>query len=289
MGLFFFLKFRKITKDETKVVILHQPHYVNLFYHSKLFMLLSEYIILYINKLLGCVFNFLFSWAGFFFWLQDGDNIWVLDLWSVQSALVVRFENLDFDSQNTLSEEDVSDGGVNVSKTFGWETGVDHHTVGEFHTLGSLSSDFTGDDDFTTSSALFHDESENTVGGSSDSKTSQEFVSERFGLSDSGETSVGNSFDVQVDLTLFVSPSFVNDSGQFPDSSGFFSQNLTWSGSDDDNFASFRFSDNNSRVSILSQFSFEEFVQFSFEKTVSDEEVFFRDWPSGRLSLCSHY
>merc|ERR1719384_1393354 len=91
----------------------------------------------YINKLLGGVFNFLFSWAGFFFWLQDGDNIWVLDLWSVQSTLVVRFENLDFDSQNTLSEEDVSDGGINVAKTFGWETGVDHHTVGEFHTLGS--------------------------------------------------------------------------------------------------------------------------------------------------------
>merc|ERR1719197_920006 len=108
-------------------------------------MLLSEFTF-YINKLLGCVFNFLFSWAGFFFWLQDGDNIWVLDLWSVQSALVVRFENLDFDSQNTLSEEDVSDGGIYVAKTFGWETGVDHHTVGEFHTFCSLSSDFTRDD-----------------------------------------------------------------------------------------------------------------------------------------------
>merc|ERR1711879_408976 len=220
-------------KEERDVVFLHQPHYINLFYHRELDLVVVVRVLFYINKLLGCFFNFLFSWAGFFFWLQDGNNIWVLDLWSVQSTFVVRFENLDFDSQNTLSEEDVSDGGIDVSKTFGWETGVDHHTVGEFHTFGSLSSDFTGDDDFATSSTLFHN------------------VSKRFGLSDSGETSVGNSFDVQVDLTLFVSPSFVDDGGQFPDSSGFFSQNLTWSGGDDDDFASFRFSDDNSRVSIL--------------------------------------
>jgi len=132
----------------------------------------------------------------------------------------MRFQNLHFNTDNTLSKENVSNSGVNV--VFDWVTGVDHHTVNEFHTFSSLSSDFTGNDDFATSGALFHDESEDTVGGSSDSETSEEFVSEGFGLGNRGHASVGDSFDVKIDLTLFVTPSFVNNGGEFSDSSGFF-------------------------------------------------------------------
>jgi len=200
----------------------------------------------------------------------------------------VRFQDLNSDAQNTLSEENVSYGGVDVFP--GWVTGVDHHTVDEFHAFRSLSSDFTGDNDFATSSTLFHDESENTVGGSSDGEASEEFVSEGFGLSDGGETSVSDSFDVKIDLTLFVSPSFVDDGGQFSNSSSFLAEHLGWSGGDDDDFAGLGFSDDDAGVSILGEFSLEELVEFGFKETVSDEEVFLGDWPTGLLSLSlSHF
>jgi len=242
------------------------------------------------NNVFGLKLDLLFGfldlldgWGDFLLWLQDGDNIWVLFFWTVHAGLVMRFQNLHFNTNDTLSQENVSNSGVNVR--FDWVTGMDHHTVNEFHTLRSLSSDFTGNNNFATSGTLFHDESKDTVGGSSDSETSEKLVSERFGLSDSGHTSVGNSFDVEIDLALFVAPSFVDDGGQFSNSSSFFSQNLTWSGGDDDDFAGLGFSDDQARVSVFSEFSGEKFVHFGFEETISDEEMFLGDWSASLLGF----
>ena len=67
---------------------------------------------------------------------------------SYLSSGVVGEHNLDLESDNTLSEHNVSDGGVDVLSD--WVTGVDHETVSEFHGLGSLTSQFTRDDDLTT-------------------------------------------------------------------------------------------------------------------------------------------
>ena len=61
--------------------------------------------------------------------------------------------NLDLESDNTLSKHNVSDGGVDVLSD--GVTGVDHETVGEFHGLGSLTSQLTRDDDFATLKLLF--------------------------------------------------------------------------------------------------------------------------------------
>jgi len=180
----------------------------------------------------------------------------------------------------------VSNGGVDVLPD--WVTRVDHHTVDELHSLGSLSSDFTGDDDLATSGTLFHDESENTVGGSSDGEASEKLVSEALGLGDGGEASVGNSLDVEVDLALLVAPSLVDNSGELTDSSGLLAENLRRSGGDDDDFASLGLSDDDAGVSILSELSLEELVELGLEETVSHEKVLFGDWPSSRLSL-SHF
>jgi len=219
----------------------------------------------------------LFNWGNFFFRLQDGNNIGVLLLGAVESGIIVGLENLDLDSQYSLSEEDVSDSGVYV--VLDGVTRVDHHTVDKLHGLCSLASDFTGDDDFAASGAVLHDESENTIGGSSDGETSEELVSEGFSLGDCGETSVGYSLDVEVDLALLVAPSLVDDSGELPDSSGLLSEDLAGSGGDDDNFASLGLSYNDAAVSILGKLSLEELVEFSLEHTISDKEVLFGNHP----------
>jgi hypothetical protein len=44
-----------------------------------------------------------------------------------------------------------------------WLTRVDHETVGEFHGLGTSCTKFSGDDDFATLGAGFHDETEDTI------------------------------------------------------------------------------------------------------------------------------
>jgi hypothetical protein len=83
-----------------------------------------------------------------------------------------------------LSEENVSNGVVDVFNS--GLTRVDHETVGELHRLGSSGPEFTRDDDFTTLGARLHDESEDTVTGSSHSETTEKLVSKRFTLSDGG-------------------------------------------------------------------------------------------------------
>ena len=69
------------------------------------------------------------------------------------SSGVVGEHNLDFESDDTLSEHDVSDGGVDVLGD--GVTGVDHESVGELHGLRSLASQFAGDDDFATLKLIF--------------------------------------------------------------------------------------------------------------------------------------
>ena len=45
------------------------------------------------------------------------------------------------DTQDSLPQEDVTASGVDV--VVAWVTGVDHESVGEFHGLGTLSSQFS--------------------------------------------------------------------------------------------------------------------------------------------------
>ena len=178
--------------------------------------------------------------------------------------------NLDLKSDNTLSEHNVSDGGVDVLSD--GVTSVDHKTVSEFHGLGSLTSQLAGDDDFATLKLLFiipefldrcsfinqedfadfeiyqmlyvhlssrlHDESENTVGGTSDGETTLELVSERFALSDGAETSVGDLFGEELNGAVLDLESLLDQSGQFSDSLGLVSQNVLGSGSENDDFGS---------------------------------------------------
>ena len=101
-----------------------------------------------------CLFSWCFNWGSWdgdwllFLWLSDLNNIWVWSLWSDLSSWIVWQHDFDLETDNTLSEEDVTDGGVDV---FGdWVTGVDHKTVSELHGLSSLTSKFTRDDDFAT-------------------------------------------------------------------------------------------------------------------------------------------
>lgn len=72
--------------------------------------------------------------------------------------------HFDFDTEHALPEQYVPDCVVN--KVDGRLTGVDHETVGEFHRLGTGSTELARNYDFTTLCTRLHDESEDTIAGS---------------------------------------------------------------------------------------------------------------------------
>merc|ERR1719351_702499 len=57
-----------------------------------------------------------------------------------------------------------------------WFSTVNHESIYELHRLSTLSSQFTRHDYFTTLGTALHDESQNSITGSSYSETSNELV-----------------------------------------------------------------------------------------------------------------
>ena len=69
--------------------------------------------------------------------------------------------HLNLDTQNTLTEEDVPDGVIDVIDV--GLTRVNHESIDELHGFGTGGTKFTGNDNFATFGTGFHDESEDTV------------------------------------------------------------------------------------------------------------------------------
>merc|ERR1719341_9669 len=108
----------------------------------------------------------------------------------------LRQHNLYLDSQHTLSEMHMSDSSINVVTT--GLSRVNHESISELHTLGSLSSQFTRDNHFTSLSTGLHNKTKHTIASPSNSKTSDQLVTEGFGLSNRTETSLGNLFGIEL-------------------------------------------------------------------------------------------
>ena len=85
-----------------------------------------------------------------------------------------------------------------------------------------------------------HDESEDTVGGSSDGKATLELVSEGFALGDGAETSVGDLLGEELDGAVLDLESLLDQSGQFSDSLGLVSQDVLGSRGEDDDLSSLK-------------------------------------------------
>lgn len=103
---------------------------------------------------------------------------------------IVVQHDLHPDSKHSLAEENVSDGDIDVI-VLGL-TRVDHPAVDEFHALGSLTTELAADNNLTALGTRFHDETEDTVAGTSDGQTTDELVSKRLALGNGAQTTVGN-------------------------------------------------------------------------------------------------
>jgi len=164
----------------------------------------------------------------------------------------------------------VTSGGVN--EVLRRLTRVDHETVGELHALGTSSTKLSRNNNFTTLSTTLHDESEDTIASSSDSKTIEEFVSERLALGDGGETTVLDLGGVEGDGVFRKLEPLLDEGGEFADSSTLLAENFLGVGcADDDVGDGGSNSDFYARVSFLSQFTLKEFVQLGVEDAICDK------------------
>jgi hypothetical protein len=159
-----------------------------------------------------------------------------------------------------------------IDEVLCWLTRVDHETVGEFHALGTSSTELARDDNFATLSTALHDETKDTIASAANSETIEEFVSEGFALCDGGKTSVLDLGRVERDGVFWELESLLNERGEFADSSSLLAENFLGVGRSNDDIGDGGCdTDFDSRVSFLSKFALEELVQFGVEDTICDE------------------
>ena len=142
----------------------------------------------------------------------------------------------------------------------------------ELHGLGTGSPELSGHDNLTTLGTRLHDESEHTVACSPDSETVEELVPQALTLCNSGQTPVLDLGGVQRDAVLGELESLLDERGEFTDAASLLSEDfLSVCSADDDIGNGGCDADLDARVSLLSEFALEEFVQLGVEDTIGDE------------------
>ena len=100
-------------------------------------------------------------------------------------------------------------------------------------------------------------------------KTAEEFVTERLGLSNGTETSVGNLLSVKLNTVLRKPESLLDKGRQLSDSPSLLTENILGTGGSDDNLCPHGSDPNlHTWVTILCQLSSQNLVQLCVEHTV---------------------
>lgn len=212
--------------------------------------------------------------GGLLLGLHDGDHVGERGLGTHLALGIPRQHDLDTDTQNSLAQENVADGGVN--EVLGGLTRVDHESVNELHGLGTGTAELSGDNNLATLGTRLHDVADNTVAGTTDGNTVKELVLEGLALSNSAETAEGDLLGVQLNGVLGELETLLDQGGQLADAATLDTENLlSLGGTDDDLSAGGGDADLDTRVTLSSELALEELVQLGVENTIGDELFFF--------------
>ena len=202
--------------------------------------------------------------------LHDGDHIGKRVLGTHLSSGVPGQHDLDLDTQNSLTEEDVTDGRVN--KVLGGLTRVDHESINELHGLGTGTAELSGDNNLATLSTRLHDVTDNTVASTTDSDSVKELVLQGLALGDGRETTEVDLLGVKLDSVLGELETLLDQRGQLTDATTLDTKNLLGlGGTDDDLSAGGGDADLDTGVTLSSELALEELVQLGVENTIGDE------------------
>lgn len=231
-----------------------------------------------------------FGDRGLFLGFQDGNDIGKRVARTLAASGVVVQHDLDLDTEDTLTKQDVTNSGDN--KVTGRLTRVDHETVTELHSLGTGSTELARNNNLAALGTRFHNEADDTVAGTADSQTVKQLELDGFGLGDSAETAVLDTLGVKFDGVFGEAETLLNEGGEFTDTATLLAEDvLGVGGADDDSVAKYisintalsphLFSihvlgacrsdtDFNASVTVFGQFTSKELVQFSIKDTVSN-------------------
>lgn len=165
---------------------------------------------------------------------------------------VVGAHDLDLNTKDTLTEEDVADGVVDeVDRGL---TGVDEEAVGELHGLGTGSTELARDNDLAALGARLHNVTEDTVASTAHGKATEELVAEGLGLGDGGKTTVLDLLGVELKRVLGEAETLLNESLELTDAAALVTKDLLGvGGTDDDLGAGVGDTDLTSGVALLGE------------------------------------
>jgi len=236
-----------------------------------------------------------------------------------------------FDTKDTLPEHNVSDSIVNIIPR--GLTRVDHESVGELHGLGTSGTQLAGNDNLTTLCTRLHDETKDTVASPmtqlrksqrsnkghlpTDSKTTEQLISQALALRDGRESTVLDLFGIQFKGVFGELETLLNEGSEFTDATALLTKDLLSVCCTDDNLkygrlrvgpyscmiwmhlsAGVGYTNITARVTLLCELAGEEFIEFGAEDTVCDKLALFADlgrhleaigWAVGDISPESIY
>lgn len=202
--------------------------------------------------------------------LDDGDGVRERLLGAGLALGVGAAHDLDLDTQDTLSEQDVAGGAVD--EVLCGLARVDHEAVGELHGLGTGGTELAGDDNLAALGAGLHDEAQDTIAGTADGQAVEQLVAQRLALGDGRETAVLDLGGVEGDGVLGELESLLDQRGELADAAALLAEDLLGvGGADDDVGDGGSDADLDAGVALLSKLALEELVELGVEDTVSDE------------------
>mmetsp|Transcript_25918 Transcript_25918/g.28993 ORF Transcript_25918/g.28993 Transcript_25918/m.28993 type:complete len:270 (-) Transcript_25918:202-1011(-) len=173
---------------------------------------------------------------NFFFRFENHHDIIERNLGSENTLGIVGKEDFDTNPNDTLSHQHMTDRMIGIDLS--GMTGFNHVSVTEFHPLGTLSTEFPSDNDFTTLRGRFHDKPNDTVTGTTDGQPTQQFKFERFGLRLGTQPTILDAFRIQFDGTISKRKPFLDHTGEFPNPTSIFTQDILGAGRTNNNFRS---------------------------------------------------
>ena len=152
-------------------------------------------------------------------------------------------------------------------------SGLHHVPISVLHGLGTLTPDLARDSDLGSLGAGLHDESKNTVAGSSHRKASQELVLEGLGLSLRAEPSAGDLLGEDLKGSVSKVESLLDDGSELPDTLSLLAEHiLSTSGLDDDLRADGSYAHFDTGVPILSELTGKELNRFTYARRMENRE-----------------
>ena len=202
--------------------------------------------------------------------LKDGDNIVQVALRADLSGGVVGEHDANLDTNTSLAHQNVTDSSIRVLGS--GVTTLDHVTVVKFHSLGTLSTQLSTDNNLNSLGGSLHDEADNSVASTPDGEAAKKLELEGLGLGLGAEATVGDTLGVKLDGSVLESEPLLDDGGELADALSLLSENGLGAGGTDDDLGAHGGSANlNSGVAILGKLPGEELVELSVENSVSDE------------------